>query len=451
MSSQGRGGLRARAAITGLCGLLTLCAVARAQAPDPIPAPRPVLSLEEAVRYALENNPALAAQRQQHGIAAARVVIADTYPFNPVLENRVQGAEGPRAAGITNRTPLEHILLWEVELFHQRRYRREGAAAALSRTDWEIGHQEQALAVDVIRDYVTLLYRREKLRLIEETIEYNRQLLDYVRQQVRAGRRPAADEFVAETEVTDTLDLVGPGREALTTARYDLYRVLGAVNVTFEVEGPLEVPPLPWDPAELTELALTRRADLRARRLAVAEAEANLRLVTANRFGNPSVGPAYTYDPTGVNMFGAQVNVPLPVVNLHRGEVLEARAEQAQAALMLRQSEVNVRQDVAVALARLDVAQRRADLFRNTILPDLRRALDSLQKLWEAGQAGADLTRLIDVRRKLLRARDGYLDALWSVRQARADLLLATGEPVLDLCKCPPPPWVPSPEYRVPH
>src|SRR5947207_2480747 len=106
---------------------------------DPVPDARaPVLTLSAALQYSLENNPSLAAQRQQRGIAEARVVIADTYPFNPVLENRIQGANGPASADITNRVALEHVLLWEVEWRHQRRHRRDGAAAALSRTDWEI-------------------------------------------------------------------------------------------------------------------------------------------------------------------------------------------------------------------------------------------------------------------------------------------------------------------------
>jgi outer membrane protein TolC len=429
-----------RGRLACVIGLLTLGTAAPAQSPEPpAPAPAPeVLTLEAAVHFALRNNPGLAAQRQQRGIAAARVVIADTYPFNPVLENRIQGAEGPQSAGITNRTPLEHILVWEVEMLHQGRYRREGAAAALSRTDWEIAFQEQTLAVEVIRTYVTLLYRQEKLRLIDETVGYNRQLVEDVRDQVKAGTRPAADQIVAETEVLDVLDLIGPGRESLTAARHDLYRALGVVSAGFEVDGPLDLPPVPVDPAALTDLAVVRRADLQARRRAVAEAEANLRLVTANRFGNPSLGTAYAYDPSGINMFGAQVNVPLPVANIHRGEILEARAQQAQAALLLRQTEVTVRQDVATALARLEVAERRAKLFRETILPDLRKALDDLRKQFDAKVPGADLTRLIDVRRKLLRARDGYLDAVWSVRMARADLLAAVGEPVLGLCSPPP-------------
>jgi outer membrane protein TolC len=433
------GGSLSRARLACVVGLLALGATARAQAPEPpAPAPAPeVLTLQAAVHFALENNPALAAQRQQRGIAAARVVIADTYPFNPVLENRIQGAEGPQAAGITNRVPLEHILVWEVELLHQGSYRREGAAAALSRTDWEVAHQEQTLAVEVIRTYVTLLYRQEKLRLIDETVGYNRQLVEDVKKQVGAGRRPTSDQIFADTEVLDVLDLVGAGREALTTARADLYRSLGVVSAGFAVDGPLDLPPVPVDPAALAELAVVRRADLQARRRAVTEAEANLRLVTANRFGNPSLGTAYTYDSTGVNLIGAQINVPLPVANLHRGEILEARAQQAQAALLLRQTEVNVRQDVATALAKLEVAERRAKVFRETILPELRTAVDRLREGFINKVEGADLTRLIDVRRKLLRARDGYLDAVWSVRMARADLLAAVGEPVLGLCAPP--------------
>jgi len=118
----------------------------------PLPVPTPaVLSLSAALRQALENNPGLAAQRRQRGIAAARVVIADTYPFNPTLETRVQRAHGPFDSGVTNKTPVESILLWEVELRGQARHRRDGAAAALTRTEWEIVDKEQALAVQVIK------------------------------------------------------------------------------------------------------------------------------------------------------------------------------------------------------------------------------------------------------------------------------------------------------------
>src|SRR5262245_7317144 len=91
-----------------------------------------LLTLQSAIVYALENNPQLAAIRQLRGIAAAAVVIAETYPFNPIWEGKVRGDGGPADAGITNRVPTEHTLLTELEIRGQRAYRRQGADAALS-------------------------------------------------------------------------------------------------------------------------------------------------------------------------------------------------------------------------------------------------------------------------------------------------------------------------------
>ncbi len=349
-------------------------------------------------------------------------------------------AGGPESAGITNRLPGEHILLWEVEVRGQGRYRRQGAAAALSRTEWEIAFQEQTLAADVIRAYTALLYRREKLRLLEETLHLNERLVEDIRRLVDLGRLRSADLIVARTEVTDTLDLVAAGREAVEAAGQDLNRSLGVAGGAFEVEGTLEQPAWKWDPQALTDLALARRADLHARQLAVAEANANVRLAVANRYGNPTVGPALSYDPSRVTMIGIQVNVPLPIGNTHRGEIAQSEAERAQAVLLLRQAEYTVRQDVAAALVRLAAAERRAETSRTRALPETRRAVEDLEKLFQAGEPGVDVLKVIDARRKYLRARDSYLDALWSVRQARIDVSAAAGEPALSITGPPPPP-----------
>src|SRR5262245_1624127 len=111
------------------CLLAFALLAARVHAEPPAAFTPPVLTLEAAVHYALENNPALAAQRQQHGIAAAKVVIADTYPFNPVLTSTIQGAGGVPASGLLNVVPQEHMLTWEIEVRGQRRFRRPAATA----------------------------------------------------------------------------------------------------------------------------------------------------------------------------------------------------------------------------------------------------------------------------------------------------------------------------------
>ncbi len=51
-----------------------------------------------------------------------------------------------------------------------------------------------------------------------------------------------------------------------------------------------------------------------------------------------------------------------------------------------------------------------------------------MEKLFTQAAPNADLLRVIVTRRNLLRAQDGFLDALWEVSQARADLAAALGE-----------------------
>lgn len=102
-----------------------------------------------------------------------------------------------------------------------------------------------------------------------------------------------------------------------------------------------------------------------------------------------------------------------------------------QAVQMVVQTETEIHQDVIAAVAK--VAEARAWLlkYQKEILPDLRKSLDDMDKLFQQGQPGVDVLRLISIRQKLLHAQDGYLDALLAYTQALADLGLAVGDPAL--------------------
>jgi outer membrane protein TolC len=393
--------------------------------------PVPTLTMDEAITYALEHNPELAAFRKQRGIAAAGVVIARTYPFNPVWEGRVRYVTGPESAGITNVVSNEHNVLLEVELKGQGRIRREQALAALTRTDWEIAAQEMGLGARVWRGYQAILYRRDKLKLIEETIKLDEEL-DAEAPKLRDAKKiTGADLILIRTEVYDARAQRGPGRAALLTAWQDFRRSLGLVDEIVDVKGTLGVAAAHGDPPALIAQALDQRPDLRAKQDAVREADAKWRLEIANRHGNPSMGTAYEYDIGRANMIGTMFMLPLPILNTRRGEILLRQAERERAGLELVQVETQVRQDVRSALERLDAAQATVKLYEKELLPQLREAQDKMKTaLEEGGDTGADAVRLIDVRRKVLKARDSYLDALWELSQAEADLIAALGAPV---------------------
>src|SRR5262249_44062827 len=202
---------------------------------------------------------------------------------------------------------------------------------------------------------------------------------------------------------------------------------LGLVGAPVELHGKLAVPACPMDLAALTETALERRPDLRTWQAAVVEAQAKLRLQVADRFGNPVFGPAYQYDQSKTTFVRVQASMPIPFYSTHRGEIEQLRAEVSRVTLELNKVEVQVRQDVLAALSRLASASAAVAAYEKEILPNLRTALANMEKLFLQADPGTDLLRVIDLRRKLLRARDGYLDALWEVSQAVADLAAAVG------------------------
>src|SRR5207253_2722921 len=157
----------------------------------------------------------------------------------------------------------------------------------------------------------------------------------------------AADLLLARTEVEEARGLLGPGQTALVTATHDLRRALGVVDQPLTLQGGLEVAVPAGDVEALTNDALERRPDLRARQAAV---------------------------------------------------------------------------------ARWNAARAGADTYRTRVLPSLQTGVEGVQKLFEQGEPGVDVLRIIDLRRKLLRARDSYLTAQWDMTQAQADLVAATGD-----------------------
>jgi cobalt-zinc-cadmium efflux system outer membrane protein len=391
-------------------------------------------SLDGAIRFALARNPEIAATRQQRGIATAGIIIADQYPFNPSWENGVRAAFGPESAAVTNSVAITERVGIDVEMNRQGRIRREAAAATLSRTEWEIAGQEVTLAIRTLRAFDTVVYRFRKRKLIEDTIALNERAARQVKDLAEAGRPgiTRADVIVIDSEVLKSRSALNQGQAALVTAWQDLYRALGITQGSFGLHGGFEIPPvLENKPEDLLLAALERRPDLRAHQVAVAEADARVRLEVANRWGNPNIGPAYEYNETRTNFVGLQVTLPIPVLNTHRGEIQQREAEHAQALLQLRQNEVLVRQDIRAAVARLDQARKWVSTNQKDVVPGLEKGLKDIQSLFENRAAGVDLLRVLDVQRNLLQARDVELDAIYELRQALADLALAVGDPTV--------------------
>ena len=389
------------------------------------------LTLSGAVQWALQHNPALATFRRNRGIAEAAVQIARQYPFNPIIQDFTWYAQGPvidRGPSVINPIFNEHTARLDLELRRQGRYRRAMAQAALTRTEWEIAAQELLVAIQVTRAFNTLIYRQEKYRLLEE----GQQLTEYVAQLmeplVTQGMLRSADMLLANADVRDARASLATAASVVVVAENDLRRALGMIAESFQPMGTLEkgyaIPPA----SLLVQAGLERRPDLHALQFAVREAVQRCNLEVANRWGNPSLGPAFEESESSVTFVGMWMIWQLPILNIRSGEISQRQAELARAKQALYQGVVLVNQDVFTALARLAQAEEVVKNMRTVTLPTVQQTRDELDKLYAAGQPGVTLQQVIDIRRRLLRARDAYLDALFELSQAQTDLAAAVAD-----------------------
>ena len=445
-------------ALVALAGLLCLAICVHGQDAEPAsPAPpqesanaggtptqpgQATLTLRAAVQWALERNPALATFRRNRGIAEAAVQISRQYPFNPIIQDFTWYAQGPlinRGASVTNPIFNEHTSRLDLELRHQGKYRRAMAQAALTRTQWEIAAQELLTSIQVIRAFNTLVYRQGKYRLLEEGAQLTDQVVGFTKQLVEQGTLGSADLLLANADVVETRNGLAAARSVLVVAENDLRRALGMIDESFAVDGTLEKAYVPPPVSILVQAGLERRPDLHGLQFAVREAEQRLNLEVANRYGNPSLGPAMEESESSVTFVGIWMIWQLPVLNTRRGEIRQRRAELARASEALSQGEIQIQLDVSTALARLNRAEGTVKNFANNVLPNLRQTREEFDKLYQAGQPGVTLQQIIDIRRRLLRTRDAYLDALFELSQAQTDLATAVADLSLADCGAVPP------------
>jgi outer membrane protein TolC len=134
------------------------------------------------------------------------------------------------------------------------------------------------------------------------------------------------------------------------------------------------------------------------------------------------------YNESRIYFTGGTLQFALPVFNAHRGEILQRQAEKIKALEDQKRLEIQIHQEILAALDHLQQARKSVQLLETEVLPTLRTARDALDQLFAQGEPGVDILRWTDIRRRYLRGEESYLDALWELNQARADLASAVGD-----------------------
>lgn len=432
------------------------------------------LTLADSVARVLQHNPSLAAA--SHGIHAseARQMQAGLRP-NPVLSFEVEDVRvgggsnersvsrawsvGPNSAGaILSRESSSSSggLLdgseWTLsvaqvaELGGKRAKRLELAARERDTEAWNYEVVRADVLRDTARTFAEVLAAQERVALQQEFEALAAQVSEAVSQAVEAGRVSPLEAKKAGSEMASAQLAREQGESELASARVGLAALWGEPAAQFgkalgdfrEVREPPAFGSLSTRLEENPDVArwaseLARHDAAIALERAKAAPDITLSAGIRARASERSSSSGWSFGTDGIErsstrtrpaggvdtlvLFGA--SIPLPLFDRNQGAIREAEHLALRAAQERRSARVRAEAELSQIQQKLGSSYASIQTLRTKIVPEAEGIFRSVKEAYEQGRFG--LLEVLDAQRKLIEARERYLDALTEYHARLAD------------------------------
>ena len=383
--------------------------------------------LEEYIHYALANNAGIRAAFEQWQAALEGIDPAQARPdprfavgyFVRPVETRV----GPQEW----RLGLAQTFPWFGQLALQGRIK--SAASQAARQRYEAARLD--LVFQVESAYYELYYLERAISIQASNLQWLNSLEKVAQANYRAGRGSQADVLKIQMEQGKLADELQSLRDRRAPVRTRLNAVLNR-PAGADVAPVAELPPAPPTP---DKAGLEHHPVLRAHDFEVERARTAVE--RAQKEGYPTWTLSFDYIATsgreaaaiadeGKDPLVAMLSLNLPLDrSQYRAGVRQARARQHAAELERRESENQLEARLQLALYHWRDSRRKIDLYRDSLLPRAKQALDVTQQAFAAGKGS--FLDLIDAQRLRLEFQLGKERALADHARHRAEIDLLTG------------------------
>jgi cobalt-zinc-cadmium efflux system outer membrane protein len=368
-------------------------AATKAQTPEPS-AQAPlgiVLTIDQAVREALDHNLNLLAERFNVSVADAQALTASLRPNPVVTANVVRPDQSLVDAGIS---PYEEVFRTDflLERGSKRDRRIEQAGLAKSVAELQLANTTRLLILDVDNAFTDVQLAKMNLALARENLQAFNDVVQINVERVRTGdlsqvelsrSRLAALQFQNDVRQQDT---------KLRAARNRLSTLIGRGpnGDALDVDAALRSDVQPLDSDALRGQALAARPDLRAARTDQARSAADARLQIANGKIDYTVSGEYHRQEGSVvrgNSYGLFVSAPLPVFNRNQGEIARAQVQQQQLNTRVQALERDIASEIATAYAGYSTARDIVDTIERQMLAQARDVRTATEYSYRRGEA----------------------------------------------------------------
>ncbi len=392
-------------------------------------------TLQDYLAYAALSNPGLEAAFDEWKRALEKVPQARTLPdprftyahYIREVETRV----GPQRQAYS----LMQTLPWFGKLRLRGYAALEGSDAAHQRYE----AAKLRLFYRVKHAYYEYYYLARAIAITEENMRLLSSLESVARAKFKTGMAPQPAIIKAQVELGKLEDRLN-SMEAMrkpTVAR--LNAALGR-STDSDLPWPQKIVQQEADlkDDELFEELKQSNPELRALAFMTAKEEVSVKLARKNYFPDITLGAKFIDTGDAMNpdmvdsgkdpvMATVSINVPLWVGKYRAGE-REARARAHAAASRREDRENKLLADLTMVLFHFRDAERKIDLYHDTLVPKAEQALSTTQRAFAAGKA--DFFDLIEAERTLLEFQLSYERALVDRAQRLAEIEMLIGREI---------------------
>lgn len=378
------------------------------------------LTMEAAIRLALEANPTIAAARREIEATEAQILQGSLRP-NPGFSYTAENA------GRISRSSSAQVDV-PIERGDKRVARVEAAQRGRDVAVSDLSGRQLKVRAAVMAAFFDVLAAQELMALAQDGVGLARRATDIAAKRVVAGKVSPVEETKARVAEAGARVVLTQAQSELRNARRRLVSLWGNSSPRFsEAQGNVDLlPPMPARESieqRLGTSPLIQRAQFELeRRKSVVNVEQSK---TIQDF-TVSVGVQRREESQHEQMrFG--ISIPIPLYNRNQGNLLEALRREDKARDELVGTRIALASDAYQVMERLDARRQEAELLRTEVVPGAKSAYEAATIGFENGKFS--FLEVLDAQRTFFSAKSQYLNALAAVHRAVTDLEGILGQP----------------------
>lgn len=380
--------------------------------------PPSMISMEDAVRLALQYNQTLRAQRLNVDQSKAGEITAALKP-NPTFGTLVDTIPifSPQNIRVSTQIYSES-LSYTVERGGKREKRTVVAKDSTDVAVKTVADNERMLRFQVVQAFINVLLAKSVLQLAEDNLANFSQSLDLNRARVTAGDLAEGDYLKLSLQKLQFEQDLSAAKLGLVQAKATLRQQVGYDSVAdgYDVIGTLTHKKHVVLLDELQKQALANRPDLQAAHSGVTMASDTVALAFGNRVKDWTWATDYTNQNFGINGVGVSLSFELPIHDRNQGEIARSQAAVKQSVETESSMRVAVLTDVVNAYHGLQTGEEVLNLFEGGYLDQATQSRDISTYAYQRGAA-----TILDV----LDAERSYRATQLAYRQAMATQMIA--------------------------